>query len=72
MFGRKKEKLIAYDRQKEIPVIRTSICTGEQTIGFKEKATEKFREVMLVREEDDLQLFMHQYGISREEIKKEW
>lgn len=72
MFSRKKEKQIAYNRQNEIPVIKTSICTGEQTVGFKEKTTGKFREVMLIREEDDLQLFMHQYGISREEIKKEW
>ena len=36
MFGRRKKQAAApYDRGDKIPVIRSSICTGEQVAGFK-------------------------------------
>lgn len=41
-----------YDRENEIPVIRSSICTGEQVAGFKDKNTGYFREIMCIRSED--------------------
>lgn len=60
------------DREKEIPVIRSSICTGEQVAGFKNKDTGHFREVMCIRSEADRQQFLAEYGIRPEEIRREW
>ena len=34
-----------YPLDKYIPLIKASICTGEQVIGFKEKSTNKFIEI---------------------------
>ena len=50
------------------PVIRCSICTGEQVAGFR-RADGRFEEVMLLRSPADLEAFRAQYGI-RGEIEK--
>ncbi len=72
-FLKKKEKpQNGFDREKEFPVIRSSICTGEQVAGFKDKETGHFREVMCIRSEKERSDFLEEYGISPEEIKKEW
>jgi len=63
MFGRRKEKAAAYDHEKLVPAIRSSICTGERTAGFRDKVTGHFSEVMLIRDERDLESFRRQYGI---------
>ncbi len=60
----------AYDLQSHIPVIRCSICNGEQVAGFKEKKTGQFKEVMLIRNEKDLKEFKERYGV--EEVVKEY
>lgn len=69
---RRKQKLPQkeYDRENEKPVLRCSICTGEQVAGFKNIHTGKFEEVMLIRGEKDLHVFMQEYGI--EKITKEY
>ena len=54
---RRKEKQGTYDRENLKPVIRSSICTGEQTAGFKNRHTGKFSEVMLIRSSRDLEEF---------------
>lgn len=60
----------AFDAKLYKPVLKCSICTGEQVAGFKNLATGKFEEVMLVRTEKELALFKERYGIS--EIAKEY
>ena len=65
----KKEKKKKYDPNIRRPAIRVSICTGEQTAGFENLETGKFDEVMLIRNEKDLEDFRKQYGID-EEIRK--
>ena len=43
MFGRRKKRMAPpYDKAGKIPVIRSSICTGEQVAGFKDPVSEKF------------------------------
>lgn len=71
MFGIHK-KLIKkeYDKENKKPVLRCSICNGEQVAGFKDIHTQKFEEVMTIRSEEDLELFKKQYGI--DEITKEY
>lgn len=72
-FSRRKQeenKKVEYDRERQKPVIRCSICTGEQVAGFKDLHTGKFEEVMLVRNNEDLALFKSMYGV--EEIVREY
>ena len=58
-----------YDKENKKPVIKASICNGEQVAGFKDIHTGKFEEVMLIRGAADLEAFRSQYGIV-EEIEK--
>lgn len=64
-------KTAPYDKETMKPVIHASICTGERAAGFKNLATGKFQEVMLLRKEEDLQAFKKRYGIE-EELETEW
>lgn len=59
-----------YDKENSRPVLKCSICNGEQVAGFKDIHTGKFEEIMLIRDQKDLELFMKQYGI--QEITKEY
>lgn len=73
MFWKKKPTAKkAYDYTKEYPVIRSSICTGEQVAGFKDRNSGHFREIMCIRSEADRQLFMAEYQVKAEEIRREW
>ena len=66
MFRLKKKKMISktYDPALKRPVLRCSICTGEQVAGFQNISDGKFVEVRLIRNESDLQGFRDQYGIT--------
>jgi len=69
-FKKKKEKIkvLEYDKEKEVPVLRCSICTGEQVAGFKDIHTGKIRDLMLINSEQDLEKFKMMYGV--DELKK--
>lgn len=71
MFRRKPVKA-DYDRENLRPVIRASICSGEQVAGFKEIHTGKFSEIMLIRDSRDLDEFLEKYDIAIEDVKKEY
>lgn len=68
LFGKKSEKK-TYDKDNQKPVLRCSICTGEQVAGFQEIHTGSFEEVMLIQNATDLEAFKSRYGIT-EEIAK--
>ena len=70
MFGKKKVQKKTYDRDNQKPVIRCSICTGEQVAGFKNIHTGKFEEVALIRDESDRRMFMQMYDIDT--VSKEY
>ena len=70
LFGRKR-KQCSYDRENLRPVIRSSICTGEQTAGFKDIHTGKFSPVLLIRTGRDLKEFLDTYNTSESEISVE-
>lgn len=59
-----------YDKNTKKPVLKCSICNGEQVAGFKDIQTGKFEEVALIRNEKELEEFMKSYGIK--EISKEY
>ena len=63
-FGKKKAHTqYEYDREKERPVLRCSICNGEQVAGFMEYGSKNFREVGLIRNREELIGFMQSCGI---------
>ena len=71
LFTKKKEReKKRYDPAQWKPVLRCSICTGEQAAGFKELATGRFEEVMLIRSQRDLDRFLKDYGLDA--VEKEY
>ena len=69
-FGKKKNRETkTYDKETQKPVIRASICTGEMVAGFKNLGSGEFKEVMLVRDEADIEEFMRLYGIEEKPEK---
>lgn len=69
MFRRKQIKKI-YDHENQKPILKCSICTGEQAAGFKDIHTGRFEEIMLIRNDKDLETFKKMYGL--EEVEKEY
>lgn len=68
---KKKGVVQSYDKENKKPVIKASICNGEQVAGFKDIHTGKVEEVMLIKSPADLEHFKAMYGI-HEEIAKEY
>ena len=60
---RKKKEQASYDSQSKRPVIKCSICTGEQVAGFQDNATKAFEDIMLIQDASDLAHFREMYGI---------
>lgn len=52
------------------PVLRCSICTGEQTLCAKERDTGKLHELMLIRNPSDLEMFCAANGLLANDIQK--
>ena len=68
-FG-KKPVVRQFDQETYRPVLKCSICTGEQVAGFKEISSGKFEEVMLIRNEKELEAFKQLYDVK--DIVKEY
>ena len=68
---KKKGVVQSYDKENKKPVIKASICNGEQVAGFKDIHTGKIEEVMLIKSPADLEHFKAMHGID-EEIAKEY
>ena len=64
LFGKRKQPELVFDPEREYPVFLSSICTGEKAAGFRNKTDHRFREVMLIRSNQDLAAFMKRYGIT--------
>ena len=60
---KKKTVTKLYDKENKKPVIKASICNGEQVAGFKDIHTGKIEEVMLIKNQADLDAFKKMYGI---------
>ena len=70
MFFKRNQGKKTYDKEHQQPILRCSICTGEQVAGFKDVRTGEFEEVWLIRNKKELDDFMELYGISS--ITKEY
>ena len=65
LFG-KKQKLV-YDPASQEPAVRRSICTGEMTVGFIDRESGKFHDLMRVNGAKGLEEFCRALGVK--EIK---
>ncbi len=63
MFGKKKPAVRTFDRENLEPVIRCSICTGEQVAGFRDKRNGEFKGVQLIRTPQDLADFRREWNV---------
>ena len=61
LFGKKQK--IAFDPAKQEPAVRKSICTGEMTVGFIDKETGKFQDLMRVNGQKGLDDFCTELGV---------
>ena len=71
MFGFRKKKsipVINFDPAQQKPVIRCSICTGEQTACLKDLKTGRLTEIMVLNDPSDLEAFQAACGVN--EIEK--
>lgn len=71
MFGKKtRVKKLNYDPAEQKPVIKCSICNGEQVAGLKNIKTGKVEEIMVIRGEQDLETFKQMCGVT--DVAKEY
>lgn len=72
LFHKKQEAIpvYEYDPKKEKPIIKASICNGEQVAGFKDLVSGEFHEIMLIRNESELEAFKKAYQLDH--IDKEY
>ena len=68
---KKKTVTKLYDEENKNPVNKARICNGEQVAGFKDIHTGKIEEVMLIKNQADLDAFKKMYGID-DDIEKEY
>ncbi len=71
-MGLFKKKIISksYDKEQKKPIIKASICNGEQIAGFKDIHTGEIEEIMLIKSQKDIETFKKMYGIEEEIIRE--
>lgn len=60
---RKRDDRIPYDRERQVPAVRRSICTGEMTLGFMDVQTGRFTELFRADSRQDLDEFCRRTGV---------
>lgn len=70
LFKKNTSKNPVFPPEKYEPILRCSICTGEQVACMRNRATGQLREVMLIRSPSDLEDFCRSYRVSAETIRK--
>ena len=66
----KKKETGTYDHDRLTPAIRSSICTGEQTLCARDKETGKLQELVLITDPSYLEGLCDANGLSAAEIRK--
>lgn len=70
LFKKKGPAPILYDREMKEPAVRSSICTGELTVGFVDRKTGRFHEYKLAHDESDVDVFCQRVGVAASEIRR--
>lgn len=73
MFKKKKTiPAYTFDPNREKPIIRCNVYTGEKIAGFKNIETGKFIEMMLIQSEQDVAKFRSDYHLGDVNIRTEY
>jgi len=70
-FGRRDSKH-RFDPDNEKAVIVQSICTGEKSLCFVDKATGIRHQVGCIRDDADLDAYVKEYHLSKGQIEREF
>ncbi|MBR6208312.1 MAG: aspartate dehydrogenase [Oscillospiraceae bacterium] len=70
LFRKKTPPPIPYNRAAQEPAVRSSICTGEMTLGFLDRQTGRFHEYELARSQSDVEAFCRRVGVEPKDIKR--
>ncbi len=70
LFHKKNKDIPRISLEQSVPVLRCSICTGEQVLCCKDRQTGQLTELMLIRNPSDLLAFCEANGISAEDVQK--
>lgn len=70
LFSKKKNEYPKMPEGDYEPVLRCSICTGEQVLCAKERNGSKLHEIMLIKTPADLEGFCEANGLNAELIEK--
>lgn len=62
-------EITPFDPARFEPVIRASICTGERVACMRERETGKLHELMLIRTDEDVDLFRRRYQRGERKIR---
>ena len=65
LFNKKKAALPNFDPKTQEAAVRKSICTGEMSVGFVEKESGRFLEVMRVNDQKELDEFCKSIGAEK-------
>ncbi len=69
-FKKQKPQAPVFPPEQYEPVLRCSICTGEQVACMRDRSTGQLRELMLIRTPSDLEDFCRTYQVRAETIRK--
>ena len=69
LFGRKKTPVTSFDLATQQPAVRRSICTGELTVGYVDRATGKFHDLQMVPDQRALEEYLRQRGADPEQVR---
>lgn len=70
LFKKKKSDMPKIDLEKHEPVLRASICTGEQVLCLRDRQTGAMHELMLIRTMADLEAVCAANGIVADAVQK--
>ncbi|MBP5186244.1 MAG: hypothetical protein J6040_04230 [Clostridiales bacterium] len=60
---------VVFDREKEEPVIKKSICTGGATVGFVDKTSGHYRDIRKVTTQVEIETFCEETGTDPKSIR---
>ena len=59
-----------FDLSSQEPAVRKSICTGEMTVGYVDRATGKFHDMQFVPDRGAMEAFFRERGADPSQVKE--
>ncbi|MBQ6388880.1 MAG: aspartate dehydrogenase [Mogibacterium sp.] len=70
LFRKRKTEYPAFPQGDLEPVLRCSICTGEQVLCARDRKTKEVHELMLIRGPEELEAYCRANGLDAARIEK--